>query len=511
MRGIISDYSSLEPIFQDEFLSNGELVKWDGPFQEVFSPICAVENEPKQIMVGSYPLMDEKSSLEVLSGAEMAYGNGAGFWPTLTPKKRIEYIKRFLKELKEIKSEIIKLLMWEIGKSLKDSEKEFDRTIDYISETVSYYQRKTVNFQKPREKDDVVAYITLQPRGIILCMGPYNYPLNETFTTLIPSLITGNVVIFKPPRLGVLLHRPILKLFSDIFPPGVISTVYGEGQKVITPLMTSGKIDTLAFIGSSKVADSLKRLHPKPHRLHTVLGLEAKNPAIILDDCNLEETIKESILGSLSFNGQRCTALKIFFVESKIADQFAEKISNSVKKLTLSVPWDENAEITPMPEVSRSHFLQELIEDAKNYGAKVLNEHGGEATLTYFKPAVLYPVSSQMRIYKEEQFGPIIPIVKFENIDEITQYVIESNYGQQLSIFSQNKKRIFDLKKALGNQVTRINVNTQCQRGPDSMPFTGRKDSAEGVLSISEAIKEFTIPLVFSTRKKDKNKISYNV
>ena len=99
----------------------------------------------------------------------------------------------------------------------------------------------------------IIGQIRRAPLGVSLCMGPFNYPLNETFATLIPALIMGNTVIFKPPKHGVLLYRPLLEAFRDSFPKGVVNILYGHGQKVIPPLMQSGKIDVLAFIGTSAV------------------------------------------------------------------------------------------------------------------------------------------------------------------------------------------------------------------------------------------------------------------
>ena len=112
-------------------------------------------------------------------------------------------------------------------------------------------------------------------------------------------------------------------------------------------------------------------------------------------------------------------------------------------------------------------------------------------------------MNDNMRIFREEQFGPVVPIVPFDDFSLVYNYVIESNYGQQLSIFTQDRKEVDRVCLALGNQVARININMQCQRGPDTMPFAGRKDSAEGVLSVSEAIKEFTIPLVVAREKRE--------
>ena len=337
-------------------------------------------------------------------------------------------------------------------------------------------------------------------------MGPFNYPLNETFTTLIPALIMGNTIVFKPAKLGVLLLTPLLKAFQEAFPPGVVNTVYGRGRDIVPPIMESGKIDVLALIGSSKVADTLKKQHPHPHRLKCVLGLDAKNPAIILGDADLDATVKETLLGSLSFNGQRCTALKIIFVHESIADAYLKKLSDAVENLHIGLPWEDGVDITPLAEPSKPAHLTEMLNDAISKGAELVNPHGGQTFKSFFFPAILKNVTEEMMLYREEQFGPIIPVVVFKDIDEPLQYVIESNFGQQASIFGKDSKQISKLIDILVNQVCRVNVNSQCQRGPDIFPFTGRKDSAEGTLSVSDALRVFSIRTLVATKATDLNK-----
>jgi glyceraldehyde-3-phosphate dehydrogenase (NADP+) len=337
-------------------------------------------------------------------------------------------------------------------------------------------------------------------------MGPFNYPLNETFTTLIPSLIMGNTVIFKPAKYGVLLVKPLLESFRDCFPAGVINIIYGRGRETVGALMESGKIDVFAFIGTNKGANDLKRLHPKPHRLKAILGLDAKNPAIVLPDADIDNAVSECIAGSLSFNGQRCTALKILFVHKDVYPVFIEKFKAAVKKLKMGMPWDEGVNLTPVPEPGKVDYLKELVADAQKHGASVINENGGENLNSFFYPAILYPVNSNMRVYSEEQFGPIVPVVTFTDDSEAIEYVLNSNFGQQVSIFGQDSKRLARMLDAFVNQVGRINVNTQCQRGPDTFPFNGRKDSAEGTLSVADALRVFSIRTLVAAKSTDSNK-----
>ncbi|MBP8645469.1 MAG: NADP-dependent glyceraldehyde-3-phosphate dehydrogenase [Syntrophobacteraceae bacterium] len=504
---IPDQYRISAPIDQRHYLCNGEMREWTGARQEVLSPVrLSTPDGFVRKIIGSYPLLEEENSLEALDAACTAYDHGRGAWPTMSVEERIRHVEAFAYRMIERRDEVVRLLMWEISKTLPDAEKEFDRTIDYIRDTIGALKDLDRASSRFVIEQGVIGQIRRAPLGVVLCMGPFNYPLNETFTTLIPALIMGNTVIFKPPKLGVLLHHPLLDAFRDAFPKGVVNTVYGEGQRVIAPLMKSGRIDVLAFIGSCRVADILKQQHPRPHRLRCVLGLEAKNAGIVLKDAELDQAVKECVLGALSYNGQRCTALKILFVHVDIVDAFLSRFAGAVNTLRGGMPWEPGVFITPLAEPNKTAYLTDLIEDALAKGAEVINETGGRVDHTFMFPAVLYPVKPGMRLYSEEQFGPVIPIVPFQDIEEPMNYVIQSNYGQQVSLFGNDPEMIADLIDPLVNQVCRVNINSQCQRGPDTFPFTGRKDSAEGTLSVSDALRVFTIRTLVAAKETDANR-----
>jgi len=494
-------------IEQREYLLNGELKTWSGPLNPVVSPVYLREDGAlRQVVIGATPLLTAKEALEALEAATKAYDLGRGAWPTRSVTDRIEYVEMFLTRIQEKREEVVRLLMWEIGKTLADSQKEFDRTCDYIADTIKAYKDLDRNSAKLIEEQGFMAQIRRVPLGVALCMGPYNYPLNETFSTLIPALIMGNTVIFKPAKYGVLLMRPLLEAFRDSFPPGVINIIYGRGRETVGALMETGRIDVFAFIGTNKGANDLKKLHPKPHRLKAILGLDAKNPAIVLPDADLESAVSECIAGSLSFNGQRCTAIKIIHVHKTVAKLFIEKFIQRVSQLKPGMPWTEGANLTPLPEPGKVVYLQELLDDAIQHGATIINENGGISNNSFFYPAVVYPINEKMRLYTEEQFGPIVPIMTFEDLEEPIHYVVNSNFGQQVSIFGTDSKRVARLMDAFVNQVGRINLNAQCQRSPDTFPFNGRKDSAEGTLSVSDALRVFSIRTVVSARSTEINK-----
>ncbi len=493
---------------QREYLLNGELITWKEDMSPVLSPVCLkqADGSIKQQVIGSTPLLTSKEALAALDSAVAAYDQGHGAWPTMSVAERIEHVEKFLVKMREQRKAVVNLLMWEIGKSQKDSEKEFDRTCDYIVDTINSLKELDRRSSGFVYEQGIMAQIRRVPLGVALCMGPYNYPLNETFSTLFPALIMGNTIVFKPAKYGVLLIRPLLEAFRTSFPAGVINVIYGRGRETVGALMETGKIDVFAFIGTNKGANELKKLHPKPHRLKAILGLDAKNPAIVLPDADLNNAVNECLLGSLSFNGQRCTALKILYVHRSIVNEFLKKLSEEMAKLKPGMPWDTGVGLTPLPEPGKTDYLTKLVEDAKQHGASVVNPNGGTVSQTFFYPALLYPVNDKMRVYYEEQFGPVVPVVPFEREEEAIDYVLNSNFGQQVSVFGNDSKQVARFIDALSSQVGRINLNVQCQRGPDTFPFNGRKDSAEGTLSVADALRVFSIRTLVATKASPENK-----
>jgi glyceraldehyde-3-phosphate dehydrogenase (NADP+) len=270
-------------------------------------------------------------------------------------------------------------------------------------------------------------------------------------------------------------------------------------------LMASGEMDAFAFIGSTDAATELLKMHPKPNRLRVCLGLEAKNPAIVFPDCNLDTAVSECVLGSLSFNGMRCTAIKIIYVHESIAAQFLEKLVAKVDSLKIALPFDKDAKITPLAERNKCAFLQGLVNDAVSKGASVVNKRGIKFDRTIWAPSVLYPVNSSMKIFHEEQFGPIVPVTTFKDFEEVVSDLDKSPFGQQAAVFSEVSQTIASTIDVLTNLVSRVNINGQCQRGPDVFPFTARKDSATATLSVHDALRTFSIRATVAVKETPEN------
>jgi glyceraldehyde-3-phosphate dehydrogenase (NADP+) len=287
--------------------------------------------------------------------------------------------------------------------------------------------------------------------------------------------------------------------------------------------MESGAIDGLAFIGGSNAADTLIKDHPHPHRLKVFLQLEAKNMGIFLEDLFdpknaqvLDTVLDEAVLGSLSFNGQRCTALKIMFAPSSQGETVAKALAERVERLPVGLPWQKwdngsLSKITPLPNQNRIDYMKSLIDDATSKGAKVMNKDGGTilggSESTLMVPAVLYPVTPDMKIYSEEQFGPIVPIATYDKVETVLEYGRDGEYGQQVSVFTaqQSTEIAANLLDNFSSVFGKININGQCGRSPDTLPFSGRRSSAMGVMSVRDALLEFSIPTVVAYKDKGAN------
>ena len=214
---------------------------------------------------------------------------------------------------------------------------------------------------------------------------------------------------------------------------------------------------------------------------------------------DLAETVKECITGTLSYNGQRCTALKLLFVHDAVVDKFVALFAAAVDAMKLALPWEDGVKLTPVPEPNKPQYLKELVDDAVAKGAKVVNGLGGQQNGSLVRPTVVYPCTKDMRVWKEEQFGPLIPIAPFSTFDDCYAYLSESPFGQQAAVFTKDVQKCAPLLDVLAYSVGRVNINSQCQRGPDTFPFAGRKSSALGTLSVSEALKTVSMPSPRST------------
>lgn len=486
------------------------------PWQDV-EACCrpAEDKKMEKVVIGKIPQFTRFDAVSVLDVAVKAYDKGFGVWPQMNIGDRIHACERFFGKLAESRKAIVDTLMWEIGKSKADAEAEFDRTISFCKQVIAVVKSDPQFAGQWQTVGNTRAFVKRLGFGVVLCLAPFNYPINESYAAVFPALLMGNVVILKIPTTGGLAHLLTMEALAASMPPGVVNFVSGSGRATVPPMMETGKIDGLAFIGSSKAADRLIHAHPNPHRLKMFLQLEANNMGLFMEDVFkenddlLQNSVSEAVRGALSYNGQRCTALKIFFVPEKHGQKLSQILAAEVESLPVGLPWEKHgkdedpSKITPLPNNDRVNLMKSYIEDAVQKGARIMNKNGGTIIggldSTLMVPAVLYPVTPEMKVFNEEQFGPIVPIATYdESFDAVLKFAKESPYAQQISIFTQEPSDSAMLLDLFSPVYGKINLNSQCGRSPDTVPFTGRRSSAMGVMSVSDALREFSVPTVVS-------------
>jgi len=487
----------------------GERHEWTGEFVEVTSPIVDASTGQRSV-IGRIPAFDEATAVRAVEAAAKAWDRGQGVWPQMSLAQRIGQMRRFVELLAPSREAIVQALMWEICKNSADAAQEFDRTMKFVAAVIEALEACDAKepFGSWTTVSGVRGRVRRGPVGVTMMLAPFNYPLNEMYAMMIPALLMGNVIVLKLPAVGGLAHILTIDALKEAFPPGVINFVTGAGRKTMGPIMATGLVDCLGFIGGAKATDALIKQHPQPHRLKVFSQLEGKNIAMVLADADLEVAVKQILLGSLTYNGQRCTACKLIMAHESVADALVEKLKVGVEALRAGLPWEAGVSITPLPEPSKPSYLEGLIDDAVAKGAVVVNSEAGGGSLAgaLFTPAVLYPVDPSMRVFTEEQFGPVVPVARFADIAEVDAAVRASWNGQQAAIFTKDSRAAAPLVDMLSTVVGRINLNSQCSRGPDVFPFSGRRSSAMGTMSVTEALRAFSVETIIAFPENDANK-----
>ncbi len=401
-------------------------------------------------------------------------------WSKKTLLERINTLKKWLNIIIEHKIDIAKIMVEEIAKNYEDSINEIERTISYFKYTLEdakqiQPQAFDANFWGNPNKLAIFEYV---PKGIILAISPFNYPVNLSLAKIVPALVMGNSVVFKPATNGSLvgLYLGQLALKANL-PKGIFNVVTGKGSNIGDYLINNKNIDLISFTGSVNVGNSIKKSGKE-----LVLELGGKDPGIILDEYNLDKIAQEIISGGFSYSGQRCTAIKRVITTDKIANKLVPLLKSKILKLTINNK--KNGYISPLIDLKSAEYVQELIDDALLKKAKLIIGNKRKDNLIY--PTLIDNVTSNMKLAWEEPFGPVLPIIRLNKIEDMIKIVNQSNFGLQASIFTKDINLALKIARKL--EVGTVNINGKTQRGPDSFPFLGIKDSGQGVQGIRHSL-----------------------
>lgn len=442
---------------------------------QIYSPIDGK-------LLGEVEAMTKEEIEEKIQKLKKAYKT----FSELDILKRANYLRKASKLIKNRAEDLAKLMTVEISKPYKDSLTEVLRSVemmDYTIEEALRIQNEVYSGESFGSKDKVCLSLR-QALGIILCIAPFNYPINLSLSKIVPALIMGNVVLFKPPTQGSLVCSEMVKILNEVLPKDVLTIATGRGSVIGDYINTHKDIAFINFTGSTQIG---KRISNQADLKGLMMELGGKDAAIVLKDADISKAANEIVKGAFSYSGQRCTAIKRVLVDKKVKEELVSKICNLVDKLKVGHPMD-NADITPLIDSKSADFVQSLIDDAIDKNAKVLRGNKRKQNLIY--PCILDNVTLDMKVAFEEPFGPVLPIITVANVDEAIEIANMSNYGLQSAIFTKDITKAFEIAKKL--EVGTVHINNKTQRGPDNFPFLGIKDSGIGVQGIRYSILSMT-------------------
>lgn len=365
--------------------------------------------------------------------------------------------------------------------------------VKFAIQVIKYYAgwADKVHGKTIETDDKKLAYTRHEPIGVVGQILPWNFPLLLLTWKIGPALATGNTIVLKPSEFTPLTAIRMAGLINEAgFPPGVVNIITGYGNTVGQAISEHPAIEKISFTGSTLVGRKIMEAAAKSNLKDVTLELGGKSPNIVFDDADLEKAVEWSAYGIFWNHGQTCCAGSRIYVQSGIYDKFLEKFTEKAKSIKIGDPFDEN--VDQGPQVSEPQFdrIMGYIDAGKKEGAKVHlggTRHGEEGY--FIKPTIFTDTKPDMKIVREEIFGPVGVVIKFEDVDDVIRQANDTMYGLAAAVFSQDINRALETAHKLKAGTTWVNcVNTLYP----NVPFGGYKQSGIGRELGEYALQHYT-------------------
>lgn len=402
-------------------------------------------------------------------------------WAALRHQERAKVLQAMAQSLRDATDELSDLLTREIGKTPKEARDEVVRSADLIDFTIreaaELGNELIRSEQFPGTKPGRQQTVVRRPLGVVVAIAPFNYPLNLAVSKIAPALIMGNTVVFKPPTQGSVAASRMVKLWQSVLPKDVLVVVTGRASETGDALVTHPQTAMVAMTGSTAVGQ-----HIAAHTgmIPLMFELGGNDPAIVLEDADLELAATHITNGAFKYAGQRCTAVKRVYVIESVADRLVELITVKRDESFGSAGDPRQHPVGPVISDQQADYLQELLDDAVKIGGSVVV--GGTRESRTWEATIVDHIPHTSRLVAEEQFGPILPIVRVANAAEAVRMANDSEYGLQACVFTADLTKADELAGQLA--VGGIHLNDADQRGPDNFLFIGHKASGLGAQGV---------------------------
>ena len=418
-----------------------------------------------------FELYSQDKINEVIKKATSAFSE----WKNLDISNRSEYLKRAANVLQRRKKELGELITMEMGKAIKESIPEIEK----CAWALQYFAENAERFLEPEKvkTDANEAYISFEPRGIVLSIMPWNFPFWQALRFGSPALAGGNVIILKHSSYVPLCALELEKVFLEAgFPEGVYQTLLIDGASA-SSLISRDEISAVSLTGSVSAGQKVAQEAGKNMK-KVVLELGGSDPFIVLPDADIEEAAKVGVTSRFLGAGQSCIAAKRFIVAENVASEFTSKFMEFTGELNVGDPMDMGTDIGPLVREEQIELLEKQVNDALSRGAKALLRGGRlKRKGSFYAPVILTDLTNDMKVLNEETFGPVAPIVPVKNEAEAVKIANETEFGLGASIWSGDREKALRLARQLESGV--VVINSLVKSDP-RLPFGGTKKSGIG-------------------------------
>ncbi len=410
-------------------------------------------------------------------------------WRLVPAPKRGEILYNVAQRLLDQKEDISKMMTREMGKVISETRGDTQEAID-----MTFYMagegRRQFGITTPSEMQNKFAMTVRQPLGVCSFITPWNFPIAIPSWKMMPALICGNTIVIKPATDTPASVANLMKACEEEgVPPGVVNMVTGSGAALGDPMMNNQAVKVVSFTGSTEVGRTISETCAKTFK-HCCLEMGGKNVQIVMDDANLELAVEGALWGAFGTTGQRCTATSRVVCHKDIAAKFTKMVSERAAKLKIGNGLDESVQMGPCINEGQRQTVLSYVEIGKKEGAKM--ETGGEQLSGgdydkgfFVQPTVFSGVTQQMRIWREEIFGPVLGIATCDNFDQAIEMANDTPYGLSASIYTNDLRKAYTAMRDVYTGIFYVNAPTI---GAEThLPFGGTKETGNGHREASTA------------------------
>jgi len=443
-----------------------------------------------QALIDTVPVASEKDVHEAVMRAKTCFTETTRH---LSPFERYHFLTKLCDAFEDRSAEIANMISRESGKIIRDSQGEILRAISltrYAAEEAKRIHGEILPCDILDTKTGKIAYVERRPIGVIAAITPFNFPINTVMHKLAPAIATGNSCVLKPSPKTPLTAEILRDILDTIgLPKGMIEIIHGH-KETGEALVTHPDVRMVSFTGGIPVGEHIARLTGLKK---ITMELGGNGALVVMPDANLEAAADTAIAQGLGTSGQRCTAVKRLFVHKHVKAAFTDILLKKVDELTIGDPLNIETDIGPLINVEAAKNIEKLVEQAVSDGAIILRQGQRQAAL--LPPIVIDNIPFETVLVKEETFGPVLPIIEFEDLATCVKMINSTDYGLQTGIYTNSITTAKVFRDEL--DVGAVIINGGPGFRIDSLPFGGTKKSGLGREGITAATKEMTEEKVF--------------